>query len=243
MIIVYGTRCYGRADVIEGLGHVTCRFVHVMFIPLVPIETLFVDDGDHGIKLPFSFKAAASGWLRGGAILTGLGLLAGAVAGFADGEPLLGGVSFVVAVLAFAAFPLFGMLFGNCSPLRRTEIMSLLGMPVQMPAYDAMAAMPGMPAYGGAGYAPGYGHGQAPPQPHPHGHWPQPQHPGLPPPAGGFGQPPAYGAPPAAYGHAPPAYGAPQHYGPPQPHAAPPAFGPPPGFGPPGYDPSRRHNP
>lgn len=241
MIIVYGTRCYGRADVVEGLGHVTCRFVHIMFVPLIPIKTVFLVDEDRGMELPFSFKAALSGWLRGGAIVTGLGMLAGGVANFADDEPILGAVCIVLAILAFAAFPLVGLLFGRCSPARRAELMSMLG--VHPGGLDASAHAPApAPAYAPA-YAPAPAqYGQAPWQQQPaHG-------PGLPPPAGGFGQPPAYGAPPPAYGAqqgyggpqqpygAPQAYGGPQQpYGGPQP----PAYGPP-GYVPPGYDPNRR---
>jgi hypothetical protein len=246
MIIVYGTRCYGRADVIEGVGHVTCRFVHIMFVPLVPIETMFMVGEEGGIKLPFSFKAAASGWLRGGAILTGLGMLVGAVASFVDGEPLLGAACLVVAVIAFGAFPMFGMLFGSCSPMRRAEIMSMLGLsageaqashaPAYAPGYGPAHAPPhAPPAYGPAyaqNHAPPYGYGHAHPHAQPQGQWPvhhpQPQ-PALPPPAGGFGAPPAYGPGPHAHG-APQPYGAPQqaHFGPPQ------------GYGPPGWDPNRR---
>lgn len=196
MIIVYGTRCYGRADVIEGMGHVTCRFVHIMFVPLIPIQTLFLTGDDTGIKLPFSFKAAASGWLRAGAMLTGLGMLAGAVASFADGEPILGAAALVVALLGFGAFPL-GLIFGKCSPMRRAESMAMLGMSPE-PMHAPMPAYPQQP------YAP-----QPYPQaPYPHPAYAQPSYPqahapALPPPAGGFGAPPPFGPP---HGHRPPGF-------------------------------------
>jgi hypothetical protein len=50
MIIVSGTRFFGRADVVPGVGHVACRFVHVMFCPIVPIETVFLLDSEGGEK-------------------------------------------------------------------------------------------------------------------------------------------------------------------------------------------------
>lgn len=243
MIIVYGTRCYGRADVIDGLGHVTCRFVHIMFVPLIPIQTLFMVGDDRGVKLPFSFKAALSGWLRAGSILTGLGMLAGGVASFGDGEPLLGAACIVVAAIAFGAFPLFGMLFGKCGPERRAELMAMMGLHPNDHGMHAQPPPHAQPA--------GYG---APPPPA----WqppPQPPHAGPPPPAGGFGHPapygatpnfgPAYGAPPPGYGAPPQAqgYGAPPPmYGAPQAPQPPAAYGgpQPPAWGPPGYDPHRR---
>lgn len=244
MLIVYGTRCYGRADAIDGLGYVTCRFVHIMFVPLVPIQTVFLFSDDRGINLPFSFKAAMSGWLRGGAIVTGLGMLAAAIGNFGDGEPLLGAVCVVLAVLAFGAFPLLGMLFGKCSPMRRAEIMAAMGIDAN--DHGGYVQPPQPPPQAWPQQQPQYPQQQYPQHPQ-HPQYPQyPQQPqgygGPPPPAGGFGHAPAYGAPPAfgptqgappqPYGAPPPAYGAPQ---PPQPYGAPP-----PGYGPPGYDPRRR---
>lgn len=250
MIIVYGVRAYGRADAIEGLGHVTCKFVHVMFVPLIPVETLFIVGDDRGMKLPFSFKAALSGWLRAGAILTGLGMIAGGIGAFADEEILLGIVCCVVGLISWAAFPLIGMLFGKCSRARRQELMSMMGLQDEHAAPSQHQPQQGpQPGYGQP--AMGYGQGQQGPYSQP---YPPPPMPYGPPPAGGFGQPAAYGAPSQGYGPsgmppqhaggygAPPqqAYGAQQPYGgqAPQGYGAPPP--PPAGYGPPGYDPNRR---
>jgi len=128
LFTVYGTRCYGKADVIDGLGHVTCRFVHIMFVPLIPIETLFLVDEDRGIKLPFSFKAALSGWLRMGAILAGLAFIAGGIAEFGEGEPIFGAASIVCGLISIASFWVWGLIFGKCSPQRKAEIMGMMGL-------------------------------------------------------------------------------------------------------------------
>lgn len=218
MIIVYGTRLYGKADIIEGVGHVSCRFVHIMFVPLIPIETVFMVSSDRGMKLPFSFKAALSGWIRGSAILGALGFIAGGVANFAEGEPILGAALLVMALMSVGAFALSGFLFGRCSDARRRELMGMLGLEPgsvggdQPGAATAMAFAPNPSPYAQPG--------------------------GPPPPAGGFGAPqPNYGAPAQNYG-----YGGPQGYGgppPPQPYGAPPqtpsappaAYGAPGGYG------------
>lgn len=264
MVIVYGTRCWGRADVIEGVGHVTCRFVHIMFVPLIPIETVFLVSDDRGMKLPFSFKAALSGWLRGGALWTGIGALIAGIANFADHEVILGAVLLVVSALAFGAFPLTGLIFGGCSQARRVEILTMLGIdpreyggaadaPTPMafnqpPQQPAGYPQPQPAAYGQPAYPQAGGYGQ-PPQPA--GGFGQ----SAPPPAypqGGYGAPqqqPSYGAQP--YGAPQPqGYGAPQPqgYGAPQQHQPqgygapqqPQGYGPQ-GYGPPpGYDPNRR---
>lgn len=244
MIIVYGTRCYGKADVIEGLGHVTCRFVHIMFVPLIPIETLFLVDEDRGMKLPFSFKAAMSGWLRAGAILAGLAFLAGGIAEIGEGEPLFGAMSIVCGVISIASFWVWGLILGKCSPQRKAEIMGMMGLspadlghaPVHQPPaghYPQPGAYPQPGVYGGP--QPG-GYGAPPPQPQMGGYG------APPPPPGGFGGPSPYGGQqPQAYGGPQPqGYGGPQPqgYGGPQPQGY---GGPqPPGYGPAGWDPNRR---
>lgn len=126
MLYIYGIRHFGRADVVEGVGHVTCRFLHFMFVPILPSETVFLTEDDLEMKLPFSFKAAISGWMRGGAILIGLVLLTAGIANFTNGESLIGLGSMVFAILAFASFPLLGVLFGRCSEARIAELRSKL---------------------------------------------------------------------------------------------------------------------
>ncbi|MBX3226227.1 MAG: hypothetical protein KIT84_28355 [Labilithrix sp.] len=257
MIIVYGTRFWGHADAVEGVGHVACRFVHIMFVPLVPIETMFLLGDDRGVKLPFSFKAAVSGWLRGGALMSAIGSTIGAIAAFADGEVIGGVAAAVVAGLSVGAFPLFGKIFGSCSAQRRAELMATLGIDDHAGASPQTAYQVPQQPQPQMGYGP----------PQPQMGYGQPQPAGMMQPAGGFGQPaygappqPAYGAPPQhAYGAPPqPGYGAPpQPHGfgpPPAQHPQQPAFGPgpapgygaPPAFGPgpaPGYGAPPAYNP
>ena len=263
MIIVYGTRLFGKSDAMEGIGHVACRFVHIMFVPLIPIETVFVVGENRGLKLPFSFKAALSGWLRAGAILTGLSMLGLCFTAFGNANVLGGIVFFVVALASFGCFPLIGLLLGRISDHRRAELMGMLGLrtegathdnPMQM-AFNQQPATPQQPqpyagqqqpaggfgqqAYGQQpGYGPPPGYGQQP-----QGYGGQPQGYGAPPPQA-YGQPPqpqGYGQPqPQGYGQQPQGHGQqPQGYGGQQPQGygqQPQGYGPqggPPGYGPP----------
>jgi hypothetical protein len=187
---------------------------------------MFMIDDDRGVPLSFSIKAALSGWLRAGSILAGLGLLANSIHAFIDGHALFGVATVGAAIVAFGAFPMLGLLFGKCSPQRRSELMLMMGVQPDVPA-------PQPQPYAHA-HAPGPGYG-AP--------WQQPaQPPGPPPPAGGFGQPAPYGAPPRPYGAPQQPYGAPppqQPYGAPpmQPYPGQPYHGP---QGPPDWNPNRR---
>jgi hypothetical protein len=37
MIIVWGSRLYGKVDAVPGLFHVATRFGHIWYLPLIPM--------------------------------------------------------------------------------------------------------------------------------------------------------------------------------------------------------------
>ncbi len=90
---VYGTRHYGSVDAIEGVGSVQTRFIHIWFIPLVPIGSTFVvgEDGDEvrGVPLALHLRSIRVAWTRAGSVLGALGAVSGgsmlAVYGLLDG--------------------------------------------------------------------------------------------------------------------------------------------------------------
>jgi len=131
-MIIYGMRHYGPADGIEGVGEVQTRFIHIWFIPLIPIGSTFVvgetDDGVQGVPVGLSFRSIFVAWTRAGSVLGALGAIAGgsmlAMAGLLDGadagEKLMKGGMKAVSTsealgvagsLGGAAFAFFGLLF------------------------------------------------------------------------------------------------------------------------------------
>ena len=66
MVVVWGSRLYGRTDEIPGVGHVATRFGHFMFLPIFPMESFFVtEQKGHqfaGIPLKLSSKSVAVGY-------------------------------------------------------------------------------------------------------------------------------------------------------------------------------------
>jgi hypothetical protein len=75
MIIIWGTRFYGKVDKVPGLCYVTTRFGHLWFIPLIPVETYLILDmpgesGQRGLRIPMSGKSVLAGWLRAACFLT-----------------------------------------------------------------------------------------------------------------------------------------------------------------------------
>jgi hypothetical protein len=63
-VIVFGLRKFGWVDHVEALGTLATTFVHVMFVPLIPLETHLVIAGNRGFKQPLSVKSIAVAWLR-----------------------------------------------------------------------------------------------------------------------------------------------------------------------------------
>ncbi|AKF09476.1 hypothetical protein [Sandaracinus amylolyticus] len=82
-MIVYGTRMYGRVDEMPE-GYVATQFVHIWFIPLVPISSMLVTDDSNdrsvrGVKLGWSGKSILAAYLRAGGVLATIACLGFAI--------------------------------------------------------------------------------------------------------------------------------------------------------------------
>lgn len=67
-MIVWGTKLYGKVDEIEGVGFVATQFWHLMWIPLVPLDSYFVTHEERhrfeGASLGLSTKSVIVGYTR-----------------------------------------------------------------------------------------------------------------------------------------------------------------------------------
>ncbi|MCL6502089.1 MAG: hypothetical protein K6T86_05340 [Pirellulales bacterium] len=76
MIVVYGTKLYGKVDRVPGLFYVRTRFFHLQFIPLIPLASYVLVEGsndERGMKISLSLKSVFTAWARTGLILIGAG--------------------------------------------------------------------------------------------------------------------------------------------------------------------------
>jgi hypothetical protein len=73
-LVAFGTWWFGETDAVEGLGAVRTRFFHVMAIPLVPRDSLWVTRASwsfrggaviEGKPIPLQWKSVILGYLRG----------------------------------------------------------------------------------------------------------------------------------------------------------------------------------
>jgi len=69
MLIIYGTRLYGRVDAVPGLFFVATRFFHIFWIPLVPLGSHVVleetDDGFRGVPCGLNGRSVLAAYVRG----------------------------------------------------------------------------------------------------------------------------------------------------------------------------------
>ena len=76
MIIYYGTRLFGKTDIVPGNCHVATCFLHLYRVPLIPMGSWIVtaQKGSkwQGIKTSLSIKSVLMAWLRAATILATL---------------------------------------------------------------------------------------------------------------------------------------------------------------------------
>lgn len=64
MIVVWGSRFYGKVDKVPGLFHVATRFGHVYYLPIIPMRSYVIlgDDAGRGVKIPLSARSIFIAW-------------------------------------------------------------------------------------------------------------------------------------------------------------------------------------
>lgn len=81
MVVVWGTRLYGKTDAVKGLFYVATSFFYLQFIPLVPLGSYAVvnetaEGGWEGASVGLSLKSLFLAWARIGIIIGALICLA-----------------------------------------------------------------------------------------------------------------------------------------------------------------------
>lgn len=133
MIIIWGSRLYGRADEVPGLFHVATRFGHLWFIPLIPMGSHLVLGRNAGrfVSVPLGLdpKSMLLAWGRTGSLFGGIA--AGVAAMIQAGEPRPGPwwIPAIVSVLllALSAALCFAKPFRYASYRRAVELSEKAG--------------------------------------------------------------------------------------------------------------------
>ena len=143
-----GVGPYGRVDRVPGVACVVTMFVHFLFMPLIPYQSLVVPGdglGSRGaVRIPMSLKSVAVGYLRAALILAAvlaLAAIALTIFGHLDDKPLSARqLATALAIRTIVVAAGIGLYVASrqrwmASPARRAELCRLLGRP-ECPATD-----------------------------------------------------------------------------------------------------------
>ncbi len=128
MIVFYGTRLYGRTDVVPDLFRVQTKFAHMWFLPVIPLGShLVMDSSDGPIGIPVSFSIKS--WLLTWARLVTFVMAMGFLGGFAESprpetQSLVSGIAFA----CIWAFLMFGRLCLRASYNRAVRLVKEAGL-------------------------------------------------------------------------------------------------------------------
>ncbi|MBI2393911.1 MAG: hypothetical protein HYV09_30345 [Deltaproteobacteria bacterium] len=131
-MIVFGTRRFGAVERVPGAVHVATVFVHVMFLPIVPLQSqVVIDGGEHEDRAmvldSLRWKSVVVAWLRASLVLLALLAFAAAVGlqqRFTEARDLARALSLEedVAMIVFAAAgAALAVVFAVTYPLTRAN--------------------------------------------------------------------------------------------------------------------------
>jgi hypothetical protein len=76
MLLIWGSKLYGKVDEVPGMFHVETRFGHLWFIPLIPMGShlIFQKQGSSFVGMPvgLSMKSVLMAWGRAGCFLSAI---------------------------------------------------------------------------------------------------------------------------------------------------------------------------
>jgi len=136
MLLIFGTRTFGKVDRVPGLFYVTTQFFHINFVPILPLHSYIIFEGtNRGKKIGVSLKSLAWAWGRWVLVLGGLicGFIAclHLLAGMNTRDTVLlligGGLGVVCAFLAGLFVASFFL--NKASHARAMQLADKLGMP------------------------------------------------------------------------------------------------------------------
>jgi hypothetical protein len=125
MVVVYGTRFYGKVAAC-GSSFIATRFFHIYYLPLIPVGSHLVieENGDgsyRGLPHPFSLKSMFAGYMRVWGPFATVGALIALGAGFS--EPSEDMVDLALGVVP----PAFGLLLALAATVLAWAVIGRLG--------------------------------------------------------------------------------------------------------------------
>jgi hypothetical protein len=155
MIIYFGTRLYGKTDVVPGTCHVATRFFHLYRIPFIPLGSWIITGQTlstfQGIQTRLSIKSVLLAWMRAACVVSSL---ACSIAAITELCKKTGGHKELIipcAVAAIVGLVLWraSYLFSTASPHRTRDLLVKLGLPADAAEDFAFTSQPPVTANSG----------------------------------------------------------------------------------------------
>lgn len=133
MILVWGSRLYGKVDEVPGVFYVATKFGHLWYLPLIPLGSHVVfrehEDGWDGLPISMSTKSVLVAWTRAALVLGGIWSAVSMAIDFAMLDVFGGLFDAIGLALAGGLFFLTKRLAGivRCDPDRARKIAAKAG--------------------------------------------------------------------------------------------------------------------
>jgi hypothetical protein len=140
MIFIAGRGLYGRVDDVPGLFYVKTSFVHVYYVPLIPVGSYLIfegtetDNGFQGVKIGFSLKSILATWLRAALVIGVIFFVFVATALLCNDQepkPLEAAKMALWAAAFFGAF-LVTQRYSHAGPYRALRLARAAGIPEEV---------------------------------------------------------------------------------------------------------------
>jgi hypothetical protein len=144
-MIIFGTRIYGKMDHVPGLFYIGTSFVHINFVPLIPLGSyLIIDDGsgENGISCPFHLTSLLMAWVRPAGVL--VALWAAGYAIFSSTLVLEARIGFVVLACVAVAMVYLSYWIIQCGRARAVRLAERAGLDANL-VHDHFDHMEGKP--------------------------------------------------------------------------------------------------
>jgi hypothetical protein len=139
MIVMFGTRLYGKVDHVPGLFYVASHFAYLNFVPLFPTASYLIFEGSEGeqgfrgVPLKMNGKSVFFGYLRALALLGGVATIVLGGIAFAENDSTAGIVLASIGLVALLVFWVSYRL-SRPSPHRALDLASRAGIPPEVVA-------------------------------------------------------------------------------------------------------------
>jgi hypothetical protein len=142
MVVVFGTRLYGKVDQVPGVFYVATRFFHVQFVPLLPVGSVLIIDGTEsdgnytGASIGLSGKSVLFAYLRLllflGGIITGIVGVVALFSALDNKASMVQAISFLVLGPVMLVMWWFSYRWAYASEARALRLAQLAGIPPEV---------------------------------------------------------------------------------------------------------------